>query len=639
MYAHQTELSHEVVQAMNEPNINEIAASVIQGQVNNAIGAVSKAFKAAVTKILEVMKKDLTKYTATKIKKCSYVRTPIINRDHSVNIHDIYVQTRLKVKSQIVRDDNFISTLAHNDSVVVAGSAGSGKSMFMRYLFLKQCSVKHSKIPLFFELRDINSSEKKNLQEFLYYNLIGSSATISESQFLESLKAGVFSLILDGFDEIHHTDRKEIESQIRKMRDQCPELQIIISSRPDPESRLDTWQAFRSVHVEPMEQPQSIELIDRLEYDAKVKEKFLKEIKGRLFQTHKTFLSNPLLCIMMLVTFEQTGHIPTKRHVFYERAFDALFLLHDTAKEGVYKRKTYSNLSVDDFRNCMSAFCIVTYLKEQFVLSRAQLRDSIQQALELEEVETNIDDLISDMIESTCLIQVEGTDFAFTHRSFQEYFAAVFISRSPAVGASALLEQASLRQTDDVVNLAFSINRGLVEREWIVPILERLINAPAAQLVSQQPMQFLKENVGGIFMSIGDEGRVDLSLYFKSDAVKLLSIANLYFNRFPGISLLTIDASPADREKANTAYVNMVRTRDERLTKAPSRVPGRTRDGKAVHATRVIELNPSDSDWIKQTSLPIRLIEFVEAARQIVDHCKEDARKQENIIRLLTRAK
>jgi hypothetical protein len=119
----------------NEPNFNEIAASVIQGQINNAIAAVSKGLRGAVTRVLGVINKDLTKYTAAKIKKCSYVRTPIINRDRSTYIYDIYVQTRLKIKGRVVGDDDFIAQLRENDSVVIAGNAGSGKSMLMRRQF------------------------------------------------------------------------------------------------------------------------------------------------------------------------------------------------------------------------------------------------------------------------------------------------------------------------------------------------------------------------------------------------------------------------------------------------------------------------------------------------------------------------
>ena len=172
-----------------EIDFAKVAASVIEGQINNALSVISKGIKGGVAKILGVISKDLTKYTAAKIKKCSFIRTPIINRDHSVYIYDVYVPTSLEVRTSAqsysafenanesnkgtITDEMFISNLKDNDSIVVTGSAGSGKSMLMRHLFLTLCDSKRAKIPLFFELRDINALEKKTLQEFFYQSLIG----------------------------------------------------------------------------------------------------------------------------------------------------------------------------------------------------------------------------------------------------------------------------------------------------------------------------------------------------------------------------------------------------------------------------------------------------------------------------------
>ncbi|MBB4373326.1 hypothetical protein GGD63_006148 [Bradyrhizobium sp. cir1] len=603
----------------------KMAATVIEGQIKNALSAVSAGLRGGVTKILSFISKDLTKYTEAKIKRCSHVRTPIINRDHPTYIYDIYVQTRLRVRGSVMSDETFVESLAKNASIVVAGNAGSGKSMFMRHLFLALCNANRSQIPLFFELRDINASEKKDVKEFLYYNLIGSNATITEAQFLESLKAGVFSLVLDGFDEINHNDRKSVETQIIKLREQCPELQIILSSRPDPDRRVESWEAFSTIYVEPMEEAQATELIEKLDYDAKIKEKFLKETRSRLFQTHRTFLSNPLLCIMMLVTFEQTGHIPTKRHVFYEKAFDALFSIHDTQKEGVYKRKTYSNLSVDEFRNCMSAFCMVTYLQERFSFTRTEFREALGKALELERLEIDIDDLTSDMIESTCLIQIEGTDFSFTHRSFQEYFAAVFICRSPTIGPQALLDAVAIRSnTDDVIRMAFAINRSLVEREWIVPTLEQMLRSREAGSVREQPFDFLRNHIGGLSIRVPANGKPSLQFFWITKSVALLTIGNLYSEAFVGIDLATTRFGRSAQEEANSYYVQLVRRSDDRVTR---RVRS---DG------RMIELDERDAELLKRVKAFDAVVQFVDAARDVVVSCKQAAEKQGNILDRLT---
>jgi hypothetical protein len=615
-----------------DPNFNEIAAHVIEAQINNAIKGVSTSIRGAVSKILAGLSKDLKQYTAAKIRKCSYVRTPIINRDRPTPIYDVYVHTRLKVAGSIVEDDDFIAALRDNDSVVITGSAGSGKSMLMRHLFLALCSATNLKIPLFFELRDIDVPEKKTLREFLYHSLVGSNATITESQFHDGLKTGVFSLVLDGFDEINFRERKGVEREIRKLREQCPDLQIIISSRPDADRSVESWQDFRTVYVEPMNEFQSAELIKKLDYDVDVKEKFLREAEATLFKSHESFLSNPLLCVMMLVTFQQTGHIPTKRHVFYEQAFDALFSLHDSSKEGVYKRKTYAELSIDQFRNCMSAFCIVTYLKEKFSFSRNEFREALHAALKLEKLSINIDNLTNDMIESTCLIQIEGTDYIFTHRSFQEYFSAVYVSRSPAVGVRKLLDRVSIRQTDDVIQMAHSINRGLVERDWVIPTLTEVMSSPTLPSIGINPFGFIERYIGSLYIAVTDSGPSELLFHFNSEGIKLHAICAICSDlvSIPS-SQLSYSSSPLDAETMNAVYTQMVLKRDSRLLGQGAVHTRKLSPKRGGPIRRTIQVSPEDNEWLIRTSVPSYLVFFASALRQILDACKESASSQKDI--------
>ena len=61
-------------------------------------------------------------------------------------------------------------------------------------------------------------------------------------------------------------------------------------------------------------------------------QKFIDNVKKHLYDKHKSFLSNPLLTTMMLLTFDQFAEIPEKMFLFYEQAFDTLFLKHDATK-------------------------------------------------------------------------------------------------------------------------------------------------------------------------------------------------------------------------------------------------------------------------------------------------------------------
>ena len=481
---------------MAEIDPNKIAAQVLQQVIKDAASTLSSGARAAVTKLLEALRKDLTIYLVSTLDRCSHVKTPIVNRDKRTYLFDVYVHTKIRVREKNFHDDDFIPLLMGMRSVVIAGNAGSGKSMLMRYMFVALCEHGYGRVPLFIELRNLNSFAVKKLTTFIYYSITGTSASITEEQFSEGLKSGSFTVILDGFDEVDFDQRKNIESQILELREQYPDLVIIVSSRPDPDNRFQSWNRFHVCRVCPMDKRQATELIRKIDYDPTTKRKFLKVLKQGIFDSHQSFLSTPLLCLMMLVTFDQTAQIPAKMHIFYEQAFDALSFLHDSAKEGVYKRKTYANLPSDEFRNCLSAFCIASYAKEQFSFRLGELRETIIQALRIEKKNIEINDFISDLVESTCLLQLEGTEYSFTHRSFQEYFAAYFIARSPAINLTTILDQFCRRREDNVLSMALAMNRHLLEREWVLPKLKQFLDVADAEFSREKLVGYITRQFG-----------------------------------------------------------------------------------------------------------------------------------------------
>jgi hypothetical protein len=99
--------------------------------------------------------------------------------------------------------------------------------------------------------------------------------------------------------------------------------------------------------------------------------------------------------------------------------------MHDASKQGSFKRKLHTNLAIDDFRNALAAFCTLSYAKEKTSFTRGELRELLGKAFELERRAINADDFIKDLLECVCVLQVEGLDIEFTHRSFQEYFVHI----------------------------------------------------------------------------------------------------------------------------------------------------------------------------------------------------------------------
>jgi hypothetical protein len=136
--------------------------------------------------------------------------------------------------------------------------------------------------------------------------------------------------MFDGLDEIDHSIREGYCDQILQIAYQYPKTLLIVSSRPH--NRFISWNEFHVGCIEAMNQDQVIELVTTMDYDAGVKQKFLEEVKTRIFESHEEFLSNPLLCTMMLMTFDEFAEITSKMHIFYDQAFNVLYNKHDATK-------------------------------------------------------------------------------------------------------------------------------------------------------------------------------------------------------------------------------------------------------------------------------------------------------------------
>ncbi|MVT37638.1 hypothetical protein GO497_11915 [Acidovorax citrulli] len=85
-------------------------------------------------------------------------------------------------------------------NIIILGTVGQGKSMFMRHLAVNELSTS-GKIPLFLELRYVSAEEGLNgllVNAFRSMGLLN----VKENQVQEILKTGKFTLFLDGIDEI-----------------------------------------------------------------------------------------------------------------------------------------------------------------------------------------------------------------------------------------------------------------------------------------------------------------------------------------------------------------------------------------------------------------------------------------------------
>lgn len=181
----------------------------------------------------------------------------------------------------------------------------------------------------------------------------------------------------------------------------------------------------------------------------------------------------------MLLTYEEFAEIPNKMHAFYARAFDTLFQKHDADKEQ-FVRKIKTGLSREDFKQVLASFCAISYIAEKFSFNATELQGYVDKGIKysnnvIDDLSITSFDFISDLRDAVCIIQEDGLNFVFVHRSFQEYFTAVFLDKMHELKVAALADKLSERFNDNVLPMALDLSREKLEVEWVLPTIEKFI--------------------------------------------------------------------------------------------------------------------------------------------------------------------
>ena len=128
--------------------------------------------------------------------------------------------------------------------------------------------------------------------------------------------------------------------------------------------------------------------------------------------------------LVMLLTFQKHASIPERLNDFYDEAFVTLFNVHDATKDS-YVRDIRSGLGCEDFKLVFSYICFKSYFNGEFQFSESRIRFYIQQAKEkFDRFNFTVENFQEDLTQSVCMLVKEGGTYRFSHRSFQEYFAA-----------------------------------------------------------------------------------------------------------------------------------------------------------------------------------------------------------------------
>ncbi|MEQ8425695.1 MAG: NACHT domain-containing protein, partial [Cyclobacteriaceae bacterium] len=417
------------------PEEVELAAGFVERNLPILIDYGKHFLKGANSQIRRRLPNTYQKYLATAAARYGRTKSFFI-RDEPSSIYDFYVPLSASIGERKIKKADISKLQDISSLCVITGSAGSGKSVFMRHLFLSAIN-EGGKVPVFVELRDLNEDE------FTVFDLILQSLKRNEfdlgSEYIRSaLNDGHFLLLLDGYDEIDLLHRKKASKEILNISKMGKNISVFVSSRPD--DVFSGWDNFSIAQLSPLTLEEASDLVEKLPYDDDIKKKFSIDLNKTLYVRHRSFLSNPLLLSIMLLTYGTSADIPNKLSIFYNLAYEALFQRHDALKGG-YKREIRCHLDIQDFGRVFSAFSVSTYNKRQFRFSRMDALSAINKAITVTGIKVDSEKFLDDALQSVCLLIEDGLFIVFAHRSFQEYFVSKYISEQNEENQEMLIEK------------------------------------------------------------------------------------------------------------------------------------------------------------------------------------------------------
>lgn len=515
--------------------LTNVATNIVEDSAKNAWNKIKKFFRDLDAKDSIRYKTAYEKYLVNTEQKVSKIKT-IIYRRAPKDLYLFYECIGVLYNGNTINTENINNLLEIGNKIIVTGTGGVGKSILFKHLFLNTVAETEY-IPVLIELRSFNINDVKDISIYtaIYKCLVDNGFELSEEYFEYSLREGAYIIFFDGYDEVNRDKTEKITSEIKALSEKYGENKFFVSSRPSEE--FIGWNDFCEVETLKLNKQQALNLVKKLEFDEVVKDTFYKELDRTLYDKYESFASNPLLLNIMLLTFQKHASIPERLNDFYDEAFVTLFNVHDATKDS-YVRDIRSGLGCEDFKLVFSYICFKSYFNGEFQFSESRIRFYIQQAKEkFDRFNFTVENFQEDLTQSVCMLVKEGGTYRFSHRSFQEYFAAWYTCKLvDDVQAKLLLnwiQESDSVFSDSYFTMLFDLQSEKVNKIILCPILKEVKKLYLQYGFSIDLLNILFEGMKFTKRLNGEKMRYSTSLTIKNQYLCYGLMLNNRLNMFP----------------------------------------------------------------------------------------------------------
>lgn len=493
---------------MEEKFLETIVTSFTKALISESIELFSDVYDQAYDEIKQYIGGDLKKYLTKQRDKYSHIKT-LLKGNTPVYLYDIYYPLKLVKNNEIVLTNSITELLKKNNYITIIGDAGSGKSTLIKHLFINSILEKF-KIPLLVELRYLND-DPRSLEEYIKdisnMNRISVNPVILE-RFLEN---GKFTFFLDGYDELDANTKKRVTKQLNDFVNKYDRNNFILTSRPY--SNIEQLPLFCNYHMKNLNlKDGEIKgfIFKQLSNEVEIAEKIIKSIEQGKSLYINSFLKNPLLLTLYILTFQSYASIPDKKYIFYRRVINALFSEHDSKTKLGFVREKISGLNQEQFESILKAFSFITYFESQFTFERDYVNHKLK-IIKAKHKDLPFDNnkFILDLKSAIALWVEDNGELAFAHRSLQEYFAALFIKElqneenkrvyDKIIYRFAESQGKPLREVENLLSLLSEMDEFNYYQNYYLPILlelKEVLTSNKTEKIQRNFINFFTDGIG-----------------------------------------------------------------------------------------------------------------------------------------------
>jgi hypothetical protein len=339
--------------------------------------------------------------------------------------------------------------------LAVVGSPGSGKTTLLRYAARQSCLRKRSlsdrwsyarDIPILLYLRDHAAAILADPSVSVAALLRGTLGAVREEEppvwFERQLRRGRCVVLLDGLDEVaRQEDRAKVSAWAEGQVRQYPRNDFVVSSRPQgylsaPIEGADIEQVcgFTAGQTEAFVRGwyQAVERhstgTDGPEVEARASDG-ANDLLRRLEQAPALYdlTVNPLLLTMIANVHRWRGALPGSRADLYSEICEVMLWRRQDAKNLTQQMRGEKKEGI------LSILAYTMMKRRVSDLSRADVLGVIQPALRHVSHSVTSDWFLADVSSNGLLIERETHEYAFAHKTFQEYLTATHIRENGLV--------------------------------------------------------------------------------------------------------------------------------------------------------------------------------------------------------------